>query len=46
MNKNESTHIDARKYIRSARERVDARETGVAAESLTAVAAHVANLED
>lgn len=46
MSENESAHVDAREYIRSARERVEARETGVAAEHLTAVAAHVAHLED
>ncbi|WP_175424231.1 hypothetical protein [Haladaptatus sp. W1] len=46
MSKNESAHVDAREYIRSARKRVEARETGVAAESLSAVAAHVAGLED
>ena len=46
MSKNESAHIDAQEYIRSACERVEARENGVAAENLSAVAAHVANLED
>ena len=46
MSKNESAHADAREYIRSARERVEARENGVAAESLAAVAAHVVHLED
>ncbi|WP_227379947.1 hypothetical protein [Haladaptatus halobius] len=46
MSKNESAHVDAREYIQSVRERVDARENGVAAESLTVVAAHVAHLED
>ena len=46
MSKNESAHVDAREYIRSARERVDERKTGVAAEHLTAGAAHVADLED
>jgi hypothetical protein len=46
MSKNESANVDAQEYIQRARERVEARETGVAAESLSTVAARVANLEN
>lgn len=46
MSHDESAPSDAREYTRAARERVEARETGVAAEQLEAVAKRVAHLED